>query len=94
MAGLCKETEELINDSSDEAVRDAAMITAAQKIKHYEIASYGSLAEFAQTLGNDRVAKLLHDSLNQDVNADKKLSHLAIHGINQAANGETTRAAL
>jgi len=85
MAGLVKETEELLDSSDDDSVRDVAMITAAQKIKHYEIASYGSLAELAQTLGNDPVAKLLHNSLEQEISTDKRLTHLAVHGINERA---------
>ena len=82
MAGLLKEAEEIIKDTASGVVRDAGIISAAQKVEHYEIASYGTLRAFAKTLAlNDAVA-LLESILEEEKNADSKLTEIAEASIN------------
>ena len=69
------------------SVLDAALIAGAQKAEHYEIASYGTLAYFAELLGNEKAKNLLGQTLDEEKAADKKLSGLAEGGINQSAAG-------
>jgi ferritin-like metal-binding protein YciE len=85
MAGLIEEGSEVIKSEGDAAARDAALIVAAQKVEHYEIASYGSLRKFAETLGYDEAAKVLQDILDQEHIADQTLDNLAM-GINQKSS--------
>jgi ferritin-like metal-binding protein YciE len=85
MAGLIDEAKEMIEEIKTDAVLDAALITAAQKVEHYEIASYGSVHALAEALGHTKVAKLLAETLAEEKNADSKLNELAISGINQKA---------
>ena len=91
MMGLVEEGKEVIEEkskSTPEAI-DAALIAAAQKVEHYEITAYGTLATFAETLGLDDVASLLKETLNEEETADQKLSDLAEGSINaQAASAE------
>jgi ferritin-like metal-binding protein YciE len=63
-------------------VKDAGLIVAAQKVEHYEIASYGSCCVFAETLGFDRIKQLLKETLSEEEATDKKLSQLAESVIN------------
>ncbi len=87
MAGLIKEAEELMKDNDKGAVRDAAIISAAQKVEHYEIASYGTLRTFAQILGLDEAVVLLEEILEEEKAADEKLTQIAESTINvEAAN--------
>lgn len=87
MDGLIKEAEELMSDSDEGIMRDAAIISAAQKVEHYEIASYGTLATFAKTLGLNDAAELLVETLNEEKNADETLTTVAESAINvKAAN--------
>ncbi len=83
--GLLKESDEIMSHVKDKAVLDAALITAAQKVEHYEIASYGSLCALAKNLGFTEAAKLLHEILEQEKATDEKLTKLAEGGINQQA---------
>jgi ferritin-like metal-binding protein YciE len=85
MAGLIEEAKEMMDDIKSADVLDAALITAAQKVEHYEIASYGSLQALAATLGQDKVAKLMAETLVEEKTADTKLNELATSGINQQA---------
>jgi ferritin-like metal-binding protein YciE len=85
MAGLIKEAEELMTDSDEGMMRDAAIISAAQKIEHYEIASYGTLRAFATTLGLSDAAELLEETLNEEKNADDILTGVAETAINVKA---------
>ncbi len=89
MTGLIEEGKEVIDDkgSSNPAAIDAALIAAAQKVEHYEIASYGSVATFASMLGLDDVAELLKATLGEEEAADEKLSDLAEGSINEQAMG-------
>jgi ferritin-like metal-binding protein YciE len=88
MAGLVKEAEEIMKEADKGAMRDAAIISAAQKVEHYEIATYGTLRTFAQTLGLDEVVSLLEETLNEEKGADEKLTEIAESTINVEAMEE------
>jgi ferritin-like metal-binding protein YciE len=88
MAGLVEEAEELMSEIEDGVVRDAAIISAAQKVEHYEIASYGTLVSFANTLGEYDAAELLEETLNEEKRADETLSEIAMSSINEEAADE------
>ena len=85
--GLLKEGRSLCEEAEEGAVRDAALIAAAQKIEHYEIASYGMMCLMAKTLGYNEAAKQLHKILEQEKATDEKLSELA-HPIDEDAMQE------
>ena len=85
MAGLVKEAEEIMEDTEEGVVRDAGIISAAQKVEHYEIASYGTLCAFAKTLGEDEVFSLLQQTLEEEKEADQKLTQIAESSINAEA---------
>lgn len=82
MAGLIKESEEIMDDCKPGAMRDAGIIAGAQKIEHYEIASYGTLSQFAKTLGLKEAVKLLDETLKEEKGADVKLTEVAVATIN------------
>lgn len=87
MKGLISEGSEAINATGDEDVCDAALICAAQRVEHYEIAGYGCLRTLADRLGHAQVAKLLQQTLDEEGAADKKLTSIAQSSVNpQAAN--------
>lgn len=87
MEGLTKEAEEIMDNTTEGMVRDAGIISAAQKVEHYEIASYGTLCAFAKTLGENEVADLLEQTLNEEKEADENLTTIAESSINlEAAN--------
>jgi ferritin-like metal-binding protein YciE len=88
MAGLVKEAEEIMKESEKGAMRDAGIIAAGQKVEHYEIATYGTLRTFAQTLGLDDVVTLLEDTLEEEKGADEKLTQVAESTINMEAMEE------
>jgi ferritin-like metal-binding protein YciE len=79
IAGLVEEGKEVMKNSigADPAVRDAALIAAAQRIEHYEMAGYGTVRTWAEQLGMNSVARLLQQTLEEEKNADKKLSEIA-----------------
>lgn len=78
MEGLIAEAEEIVKDKSKSAVLDAGIISAAQKVEHYEIASYGTLRSFAKHLNlTGEIAELLQETLNEEGAADKKLTKIA-----------------
>ena len=85
MDGLLKEAEGILEETEPGAVRDAAIIAAAQKVEHYEIASYGTLATYAKLLGQKDVLKLMLETLAQEKNCDKDLTKLAKSEINLKA---------
>jgi len=91
MTGLVDEESDTVGDADTEAVKDAALIASAQKIEHYEIAGYGCVRSFARMLGYRDAEVLLQETLNEEGEADKKLTELAEAGINHgaemAANG-------
>ncbi len=82
MAGLMKEAEEIMDECEKGAMRDAGIISAAQKAEHYEIATYGTLRQFAQTLGLKAVVSLLKTTLSEEKAADAKLTEVAVTAIN------------
>ena len=92
MAGLIEEGKKIMEEDADPAVMDAALIAAAQKVEHYEIASYGTLREWARMLGREDVADTLQETLDEEGDADRALTRLAQNLNLQAAehaNGET-----
>ncbi|HEY8937444.1 MAG TPA: ferritin-like domain-containing protein [Cyclobacteriaceae bacterium] len=88
MHGLIKEAEQIINESEEGVMRDAGIISAAQKVEHYEIASYGTLRTFANTLGIQDAANVLQRTLDEEKAADDKLSEIAESEINIEASEE------
>jgi ferritin-like metal-binding protein YciE len=89
MDGLIEEAQDIIDSTDDGPVRDAGIIAAVQKIEHYEIATYGSLRTFANTLGEFEAASLLEETLDEEKEADQKLTDLAESIINLEAAGES-----
>jgi ferritin-like metal-binding protein YciE len=85
MEGLLKEGDELAEEYADSTALDAALISAAQKVEHYEIATYGTLRAFAQRLGYADAVKLLTATIEEEGNADHKLTEIAMGGVNQMA---------
>ncbi len=91
MAGLLEEGAEAISEDADPCVRDAALIAAAQRVEHYEMAGYGCVRTFARLLGNEDAAELLQTTLDEEGSADKRLTDLAESVINSDAMSPTTR---
>lgn len=85
MEGLIEEGSEILGEDANPESRDAAIICAAQKIEHYEIATYGTLRAFARVLGLDEAYELLTESLREERNADSSLTDLAENTINRLA---------
>ena len=85
MEGIISEGESVMKESGDGMTRDAGIIASAQKVEHYEIASYGTLCSFAKLLGHEEAAKLLEQTLEEEKEADKKLSEVAEATVNQEA---------
>ena len=85
MAGLIKESEEIMRSTQSGVVRDAGIIAASQKVEHYEIATYGTLRTFAEVLGEDEAMELLQQSLDEEKSADEKLTEIAVSHINSEA---------
>jgi ferritin-like metal-binding protein YciE len=85
MAGLLSESEDLMGQRADPSVLDAALIAAAQRVEHYEMAGYGCVRTYARLLGEDQAADLLQETLDEEGTADKKLTHLAESVINTDA---------
>jgi len=85
MKGLVTEGEEVISASGDPNVKDAALIAAAQRVEHYEIAGYGTARTFAQRLGRDAAAQLLQETLDEEAATDERLTALAEQAINPKA---------
>ncbi|WDF58115.1 ferritin-like domain-containing protein [Flavobacterium sp. KACC 22758] len=88
MEGLIKEGESIMEETEAGSVRDAGIIAASQKIEHYEIATYGTLAAFATTLGEDDAVLLLEKTLAEEKEADTLLTEAAYNTINFDANEE------
>lgn len=87
--GIIKDGESVLEDTDSETmVRDAAIIIANQKVEHYEITSYGSLAELARTLGLEDVAELFDITLDEEKNTDVTLTTLAVESVNEEATKE------
>lgn len=89
MAGLTKEGEGIIEDTEKGTLtRDVGLIMAAQKVEHYEIATYGSLAQLAKTLGKKNIADLMLQTLSEEKEADETLTGIAENHINAEATAE------
>jgi ferritin-like metal-binding protein YciE len=86
MKGLVEEGSEVIGAKGDPNVKDAALIAAAQRVEHYEIAGYGTVRTFAQHLGKSEAVRLLQETLNEEAETDKKLTGLAEKAINPKAS--------
>lgn len=85
MVGLIKEATEIMEDCEEGSMRDAGIIAAAQKVEHYEIATYGTLRQFAETLGLTEAASLLEETLDEEKEADAKLTEVATAAVNVEA---------
>lgn len=88
MAGLIKEAEAIMEECEVGAMCDAGIISAGQKVEHYEIASYGTLRQFAETLGLDDAMDLLQTTLDEEKAADEKLTEVAVSAVNIEASQE------
>jgi ferritin-like metal-binding protein YciE len=88
MAGLIEEASEIMEECEEGSMRDAGIISAGQKVEHYEIASYGILRQFAETLGIDDAVVLLAMTLSEEKAADVKLTEVAVSAINYEAAQE------
>lgn len=87
--GIIAEGDEVMKEAGDKSVRDAGIIAAAQAAEHYEIARYGTLCEWAKTMGLNEVKDILGQTLDEEEKADQLLTQIAESGVNEAA----TRAA-
>ena len=89
MEGLVSEGETIVEETEEgTATRDVGLIMAAQKIEHYEIASYGSLAQLAKTLGKDDIAEILESTLTEEKETDELLTGIAEGSVNYEASSE------
>ena len=89
MEGLIKEGESIIEETEDDTyTRDVGIIMAAQKVEHYEIASYGGLVQVAKTLGNNEAAEILEEILGEEKEADVTLTKIAESFVNEEARQE------
>jgi ferritin-like metal-binding protein YciE len=89
MKGLIEEGSEILKEEGEESVLDAGMIVAAQKVEHYEMASYGSVRTFANLLGQDEAARLLQSTLDEESETNEILNRLAESVVNQEALTES-----
>jgi ferritin-like metal-binding protein YciE len=85
MKGLVAEGEEVIEEDAEPAIKDAALISAAQRVEHYEMAGYGSARTFAQILGENEAVTLLQQTLDEEGAADQKLNKIAESTVNPHA---------
>jgi ferritin-like metal-binding protein YciE len=85
MEGLVEEGKEFMKEDGEASVIDAALIAAAQRVEHYEIAAYGCLRTYAQLLGHQNAAKLLAQTLSEEEAADKKLTAIGERSVNAEA---------
>jgi ferritin-like metal-binding protein YciE len=91
MEGLIEEGKELISEDADDSVRDAGLICAAQKVEHYEMAGYGTVRTFARMMGDEEAAELLQQTLDEEGDADKRLTALAENISNPRAAAAAMR---
>lgn len=87
MKGLIKEGQKVLRQKAEPEVQDAAIIAAAQKVEHYEIAGYGTARTYARMLGDMETAQLLEQTLDEEGQADQKLTKLAEYQVNPKAAG-------
>lgn len=93
MEGLIQEGEEAIEDFSEGAARDALLIAGAQRVEHYEIAAYGTVAAWAEEMGHDEMARTLRETLDEESETDEKLTALATGGIVETGVNEAAKTA-
>lgn len=87
--GMQEEMDDMISETEDDTItRDVGLIVSAQKIKHYEVASYGCLSTLARTYGMQEVADLLQESLDEEKDADQQLTYIAENNVNYEAGLE------
>jgi len=89
MEGLIEEAKELLEDDADPRVLDAALICAAQRVEHYEIAGYGCVRSLAEQLGMNELAAELQETLDEEKMANEKLNELALGVVNEEAAAAT-----
>lgn len=85
MKGLIEEGSEAIKEDADPAVKDAALIAAAQRVEHYEMAGYGTVRTFAESLGHEGAVKLLQKTLDEEGECNKLLTRIAETNVNEMA---------
>ena len=85
MEGLLKEGEEMLEEEADAEVRDAGLISAAQRVEHYEIAGYGTARTYAEILGDKEGVQILQTTLDEEAETDQKLTKVAMKTVNVAA---------
>ena len=85
MQGIIAEGEEMMQEEARPTVKDAALISSAQRVEHYEITGYGTLRTFAEELGNTEAARLLQETLDEERATDEKLTKLAETRVNTKA---------
>lgn len=88
MKGILAEGAEMLHETKPGEIRDVALISAAQRVEHYEMAAYGTVRSYAEHLNQPQIADLLQDTLEEERAADKKLTEISKH-----LNGKTQRAA-
>ena len=88
MKGLIEEGKEVIEEDGEGPVIDAALIAAAQRVEHYEISAYGTVRAIAEELGEDEVAKLLQQTLDEESATDEKLTKISVEQLLPAASKE------
>jgi len=85
MEGLIAEGSDLLSEDEPSIIRDAALISAAQRIEHYEMAAYGSARTFAELLGQDQIVQVLNETLEEEKRADVLLTRIATSRVNNEA---------
>lgn len=85
MEGLIEEGKRMMKEDAEPSVMDAALIAAAQRVEHYEMAGYGTVRSFARMLGNDKAERLLQKTLEEESQTNEKLTKLAETEVNAAA---------
>ncbi|MDQ2817819.1 MAG: ferritin-like domain-containing protein [Candidatus Eremiobacteraeota bacterium] len=93
MEGLIEEGQEMMAEDAEDAVKDAALISAAQRVEHYEIAGYGCVRAFAETLGFDDAVELLQQTLDEESQANEKLTEIAETVNEEASEGDKATSA-
>jgi ferritin-like metal-binding protein YciE len=88
MKGLIEEANDILSEQKNSSALDAAIIAAGQKVEHYEIASYGTLVTWAEQMGHEDAVNLLQETLDEEKEADKKLTSIAESSANQKAQSE------
>jgi ferritin-like metal-binding protein YciE len=89
MEGLIEEGKDFLKEEADDDVLDAGIIVNAQKVEHYEIATYGAVVEYARMMGHTDALQLLEQTLQEEKNADQLLNQLAEGGINALAERDS-----